>query len=154
MRQLLLIIAAMLPIALQAQDVITKKNGQNIRGKVLSVTPTDISYKTEKSPDGTTFTVSKDEVLSISYDDGTSTNFARSGTIGMQPIQAQAFAGDSIKPDGVNTYRRGDLVLFKNERGRFRKGLIIGLKPTFAIVKASGGTREMPYDQIAKFEDK
>ncbi|MBS1585081.1 MAG: hypothetical protein JSS82_05990 [Bacteroidetes bacterium] len=154
MKRVLLIIAALLPFALQAQDVITKRNGQTIRAKVLSVTPTEVSYKAEKNPDGPTFTVAKEDLLSISYEDGTSTNFARSGNVGMQPIQSQTFVGDSIKPDGVNTYKRGDLVLFKNEKGKFRKGLIIGLKPTFAIVKGNGGTREMPYDQIAKFEDK
>lgn len=151
MKQYILIFAAMLPLTLHAQDVITERNGQTIRGKVLAVTPREVSYKLDGNSDGATIVIPKNDVLSISYADGSSMNFAAPGNI--EPI-SEPKGITTMNADIVNSYKRGDKVLYKNEKGKFRTGVIVGLKPNFAIVKASGGTREMPYSQIAKFEEK
>lgn len=54
-----------------AQDVLTKKNGEDISAKVLEVTSTEIKYKKYDNPNGPTFTILKSEVLLIRYENGT-----------------------------------------------------------------------------------
>lgn len=54
-----------------AQDVLTKKNGEDISSKVLEVTTTEIKYKKFDNPNGPTFTILKSEVLLIRYENGT-----------------------------------------------------------------------------------
>lgn len=54
-----------------AQDVLTKKNGEDILAKVLEVTTTEIKYKKYDNPNGPTFTILKSEVLLIRYENGT-----------------------------------------------------------------------------------
>jgi hypothetical protein len=54
-----------------AQDVLTKKNGEDISSKVLEVTTTEIKYKKFDNLNGPTFTILKSEVLLIRYENGT-----------------------------------------------------------------------------------
>lgn len=62
---------AMFCFTVSAQDLITLKNGEEHNGKVIEVTETDIKYKKAESPDGPTRVVSKTEVFSILYQNGT-----------------------------------------------------------------------------------
>lgn len=39
-------------VCIQAQDVITKRNGDEILAKILEVNPTEIKYKRYDNPDG------------------------------------------------------------------------------------------------------
>jgi hypothetical protein len=153
MNKLLITTVLFFSVKAYAQDVITERNGHSIRGKVLSVTPTEVSYKSDPDPNAATITIPKGEVLSISYSDGSSMNFSDPADKGLSTVSVQHVKGDSIKVDAVNTYKRGDRILYKNDNGKFRTGIIVGLKPNFAIVRARGGTREMPYSQIAKYEE-
>ena len=70
---LLLLLAA---ITGYSQDIITKKNGEDIKSKVLEITPTEIKYKKFETPDGATYTIYKNEVLMIRYQDGTKDMFS------------------------------------------------------------------------------
>lgn len=54
-------------------DVIIKKNGEEIKAKVLEVGYTDIRYKDCTNPNSPTFTISKSEVFMIKYPKGAST---------------------------------------------------------------------------------
>ncbi len=54
-----------------AQDLITKKSGEDIKAKVLEVNQTEIKFKKTDNPDGPTFTISKSEILMIRYSNGT-----------------------------------------------------------------------------------
>lgn len=58
------------------QDIITKKDGSDIKAKVYEVTQTDIKYKRFESPDGPLYTMSKSDILIIRYKDGTKDIFA------------------------------------------------------------------------------
>ena len=53
-----------------SQDVITKKNGDDINAKVIEVNQTDIKYKKQSSLTGPTYTIDKNEILMIKYADG------------------------------------------------------------------------------------
>lgn len=56
--------------AANAQDFITKKNGEDIKAKVLEVTPNEVKYKLYDEPNGVTYTTKKSELLMIRYESG------------------------------------------------------------------------------------
>lgn len=53
-----------------AQDLITKKNGEDIKAKVLEVTPNEVKYKLYDEPNGVTYTARKSELLMVRYESG------------------------------------------------------------------------------------
>jgi hypothetical protein len=55
---------------LSAQDIITMKDGTDIQAKVLEVAPSLVSYKKFSNLEGPTYTVSKLEILMITYENG------------------------------------------------------------------------------------
>lgn len=57
-------------VSLSAQDVITTKSGEDIRVKVLEVGQDDVKYVKESSLDGPTYTLSKADIMMITYKDG------------------------------------------------------------------------------------
>ena len=54
-----------------AQDVITKKSGEDIKAKVLEVTTTEIKFKKSEMPDSPIFSLLKSDVLIVRYENGT-----------------------------------------------------------------------------------
>ena len=54
-------------------DIITMKNGNDIRAKVLEVSITEIKYKDCGNLDGPTFTIAKKDVFMIKYPNGSRT---------------------------------------------------------------------------------
>ena len=55
----------------KAQDMITLKNGDQIKCKVTEVGVTEIKYKKENTPDATVYVIDKSTVLVINYENGT-----------------------------------------------------------------------------------
>jgi opacity protein-like surface antigen len=53
-----------------SQDVITKKNGDEIRAKVVEIGSTDVKYKRFGNETGPTYTLSKSEIFMIKYENG------------------------------------------------------------------------------------
>lgn len=53
-----------------AQDLITKKNGEDIKAKVLEVTPNEVKYRFYDEPNGVTYTARKSELLMVRYESG------------------------------------------------------------------------------------
>jgi hypothetical protein len=54
-----------------AQDLLTKKNDEDISAKILEVDITEIKYKKFDDLNGPIFTILKSEVLLIRYENGT-----------------------------------------------------------------------------------
>lgn len=54
-----------------AQDIITLKNGDDIKGLVQEIGETDIKYKKYENPKGPNYTLKKSEILMIRYANGT-----------------------------------------------------------------------------------
>lgn len=53
-----------------AQDVITKKNGEDIKAKVLEVGTSEVRYKLFEEPNGATYSLKKNDILLITYESG------------------------------------------------------------------------------------
>ena len=72
------VIAVMLfGVFVQAQDLITKRSGEDIQAKILEVNQTEIKYKKFDNQDGPTFTISKSDVLMVRYENGTNEVFTQ-----------------------------------------------------------------------------
>lgn len=61
---------AMFSIIAHAQDVIVKKDGNTITSKVTEITSTEIKYKKFSNQNGPTYTIGKNEVNYINYENG------------------------------------------------------------------------------------
>src|SRR5947207_480696 len=69
---LLLVVSGItLPAVSFAQDVIIKKNGDEIKSKILEVSGSEIKYKRSDNMDGPTYTIPKPEVFMVKYENGT-----------------------------------------------------------------------------------
>ena len=73
MKKLLFFCFALLlfSVSVSAQDIITKKSGEDIKAKVLEVMENEIKYKLFDYLDGPTYTLRKSEILMIHYSNGT-----------------------------------------------------------------------------------
>lgn len=64
-------IALFFPVVLvEAQDVITKRDGTDIEAKVLEVNPSDVKYKRFDNLDGPTYSIMNSDILLIRYANG------------------------------------------------------------------------------------
>ena len=55
---------------IMAQDLITLKDGTDIKAKILEVTPTELKYKKYNNQEGPTITILKTQVLIVRYENG------------------------------------------------------------------------------------
>lgn len=68
-----------------AQDIIVKKDGDIIRAKVLELDETNVLYKDYSNPEGPSYSLKIDNILSITYENGKKETF--SNTIKQTPSQ-------------------------------------------------------------------
>ncbi len=61
-----------------AQDLITKKSGEDIKAIVTEVNPTNVKYRRFDNPDGPLFTINKSEIAVIRYANGENEVFNQS----------------------------------------------------------------------------
>lgn len=57
-------------VSVQAQDIITTKDGNDIQAKILEFTTSEIKYKKFNNQEGPTFTINKSDVLIVRYQNG------------------------------------------------------------------------------------
>lgn len=72
MKKILFIMAALVLSAatVSAQDLITKKTGEDIKAKVLEIDNNNVKYKLFEEPNGVTYTMPKSQILMIRYESG------------------------------------------------------------------------------------
>ncbi|MFM2286003.1 MAG: hypothetical protein RLZZ543_1500 [Bacteroidota bacterium] len=63
-------------LSINAQDIITKKNSDDINAKILEITSSEIKFKKFDDQNGPTFTLLRSEVLMIRYQNGTKDVFS------------------------------------------------------------------------------
>ena len=90
-RALLSLLLACLGLAaMQAQDLITLRDGTDIEAKVLQVSPDEIKYKRTDNPDGPDFILPTSDVLLIRYANGTNQVFDQARKPSPEQEAAQA----------------------------------------------------------------
>ena len=73
LKALIITLLFLLPCAfsVHAQDVITLKNGDEIKAKVTEISPSEIKYKQLDNLEGPTRVIEKEQVFFINYENGT-----------------------------------------------------------------------------------
>ena len=87
MRTLIILFLLILTFSVHAQDVITLRNGDEIKSKVTEITPSEIKYKQWDNLEGPTRVIEKTQVFFINYENGTREIF---GTVNAQKTEAPA----------------------------------------------------------------
>lgn len=64
------VVFAMFSFIAHAQDVIVKKDGNTITSKVIEITSSEIKYKKFSNQNGPTYTINRNEVNYINYENG------------------------------------------------------------------------------------
>lgn len=121
--------ALLLASSAQAQDVLTKRNGDELAVKVLEVTPTEIRYRRTDNPDGPLFIVPRHEVFMIKYANGTKDVF---GAAPAGPAPAAA-SGPPPPPNGQPVV--GD------DRGAYDPVRLSGPRLGFTVLTAGAARR-------------
>lgn len=91
---------------LNAQDIITLKNGEDLKTRILEVLDGEIKYKRFDNLDGPVFTIRKSEILMITYQNGTrdvmssvsSDNYYHSG-YPQQTGRPYTMSPDALRPN-------------------------------------------------------
>lgn len=93
----LLILACLLGFAISAysQDLITKKNGEEVQAKVLEIDGTMVKYRLFNEPDGAIYTIRKSEILMINFESG------RKEIFNTDSDQSEAYNNFRAIPEGI-----------------------------------------------------
>ena len=72
MKKFVLAVATLFGVSfiLNAQDVITTKDGSSIEAKVLEITSSSVKYKKYSNPGGPTYTINPADIVDIRYENG------------------------------------------------------------------------------------
>jgi len=129
MKKILLILVALIGfgIMVNAQDIITLKNGTDINAFVQKIGDVEIEYKKFDNPNGPNYTLKKTEILMIRYENGTKDIFSEE-TKPIEVPQAPVSESTSVKnnenietvllPD--NTQSRADVIVGLFQHGGFQ----------------------------------
>lgn len=135
MKNKLSLIIAMFTIALSttAQDLITKKNGEDIKAKVIEIGLNEVKFKRFDNLDGPLIIIAKSEVLIIRYENGGKEIFEESN---LSIVKLEM-------PKDMNWNRQAEIDAQKYYRGyrrhyvgTFIPCIIIG--PLFGLIPAVG----------------
>ena len=130
--------------ALQAQDIITLKTGDEIPAKVLGIENLVIKYKKFDNQEGPTYIIRKSDVFSIKYEDGTKdiflTDNAEEVYVSSQPPliydSGVRQGGTKVRPEQVREMMLGNseaLQEYNHGRGAFVAGQIIAYPCAFLL---------------------
>jgi hypothetical protein len=111
-----------------AQDVITKNDGSTILSKVVSISDSEISYKSSSNINGPTYIVSKSDINYITYSNGTTEYFG---------------SRLAVNDYGATTYTDAQLIniynsLHKNSPNYYNKRAIVGGLIIFGVCTVAG----------------
>lgn len=104
----LLFVIGLACIHLCAQDIIVKKDGSIIKAKVLELTETNVIYKSYTNPDGPTYSMKIENILSLTYENGEKESFNNSS---ISPVSSnpEPQASSSEMSDAILLSRIADL---------------------------------------------
>ncbi len=139
-RLLFLVLALLAASRARAQDLLTKRNGDEIQAKILEITPLEVKYRRTDNPDGPLISVYKAEVFMIRYANGAKEVFGapaappalyQTGPVARALPPGPVVPGDVVLPDEdvhLSGPRLGFTVLTDGPLSRGRQELS-GLNP-------------------------
>lgn len=100
----LLVVLFCTSLMVMAQDVIVKKDGSTIQSKVMEISGTEIKYKKWSNQEGPLYSITRDEVYSINYQNGEVEMI--SSELGEKQMEKQN-ANQSLLPTNGKMERKG-----------------------------------------------
>jgi len=92
-----------------SQDIITNKNGDEIKSKVLEITQTEIKYKKIGNANGPTYTIPKSDVFMIKYENGEKDVFGENNKMKNENIAMTSNDEDDLyskgREDAIANYK-------------------------------------------------
>lgn len=142
-----------------AQDILIKKNGEEVKAKVITITPQEIAYKLFTVPGDSLTTaeelrVAKSEVFMIKYENGTKEVFGENNS--SQPndsedvklVATAPVEPPLIKKDKAGQFQKGQadaLTYYDGYRGAATGTLIVSLlSPLVGLIPAVACSSTMP----------
>ena len=104
---IILVIATTAFLYSYSQDLIIKRNGEEIKTKVLEVALTIVKYKNYSNPNGPTYEILKSEIFMIKYENGTKDV--------INPIQQKNEVIDERKNESADT-KSANLAFTENHK--------------------------------------
>ena len=100
LRKTLFVITAALcfSITLYSQDIITMKNGDEIKAKIVEVSISEVKYKKFDNLQGTTYTVDKSNIFRIKYEDGSKDVFNKTSSQSQTNPQSNQSQNQQYEP--------------------------------------------------------
>ncbi|MEI6574771.1 MAG: hypothetical protein WCO63_01180 [Bacteroidota bacterium] len=130
-----------------AQDLITKKNGDDISAKVTEITTTEIKYKKADNPNGPVFTILKSDVFMIRYENGSKDIFNEPTKTEASTLTTESKSGDCIQGS------KDALVNYKGKRSGagWTCATAILTSPILALIPAIACSVTEPDDNNLKY---
>lgn len=111
MKRLFLVLVSMASVVSAiAQDVIVKRDGEEIQCKILEVSTNKVKYKQWKNQDGPTFVEKKTDVLMLKYENGQKEVISFSTPVGESQVEAPVVAETP-----VDSVALGDTMPISND---------------------------------------
>jgi len=144
----------------QAQDIITKKNGDDIKAKVIEVNQNEIKYKSFSNPDGPLFVIYKSDVLLIRYENGSKDIFSESNssnnTSNASVITSTSSNSNNTSSNDMRIRGKQDaMVSYKGKRSGagWTCATSIVLSPLFGLIPAAACSASEPAEENLNYRD-
>jgi hypothetical protein len=129
-----------------AQDIITKKSGEDIKAKILEVNQTEVKYKRFDNSNGPTFTILKSELLMVRYENGTKDIFKEVE----EKVEKKSTSTDLIskaKQDAKTNYKG------QNSGAGWTTATSIVLSPLFGLIPAIACSTSEPNESNLNYKE-
>jgi hypothetical protein len=133
------------------QDVITMKNGDEIKVKVLEVNPLDVKYKKNDYLTGPTYSTLKSDIFMIKYQNGAKDVFTEVIEKKETVVQTVNSAKDELYQQGksdANKYYKG-----KNSGSDWTAITTILLSPVAGVIPAAACSSTEPADENLSYKN-
>lgn len=129
-----------------SQDLITKRNSEDIQAKVIEVTTTEIKYKKFDNQNGPTFTLLKSDVLMIRYENGSKDIINESQNTSSTNSSSSDMALKG-KQDAITNYKG------KKSGAGWTAATTIVLSPLFGLIPAVACASSEPSDNNLNYKE-
>lgn len=135
MKKILTIVMSLIAMASYAQDVIVKNDGSTIVSKIVEIGTSDVKYKKWDNLDGPIYTISKKELSSLNYQNGTKESF-EDENLSQRPKSTTGFI--ELNPSiGLSKGTKGSLEMkvgfLKNINDYLKWGLGTGVQESYSF---------------------
>jgi len=147
----LLVVTMICFIGVNAQDILTKKTGEDIKAKVLEVTTNEIKYKLFDNLNGPTFVVLKSDLIMLRYENGTKDIYNQTNKAN------QASASSNMNDDEMSEKGKNDAKVSytgKNSGAGWTSATTLIMAPLSGAVVAFLCSNESPSDENLNISNK